>query len=456
MLSLDLFSGMTKTKFFFSVAAAALLIAGGRGQQARAERNDAVRPDGPPAQSTAAFKLTFYEQPPAGYAQNSKFTKPADNTQEYNYTELPNAAQGTGLPGREKRCARFIHGMSYGRMDAAGGEVCAKGCEEIYRHDPGVGANLPLECEFMGRSVYDSPKQKPVSDTPAQIKAVRDRFFVQDGYHQIVRADLTENDKGWVVFLRIKGNRIARYNLSIPAEAGGCGTFPWIGIPNVDQKTVELRPGESTVTLEIAADELSDKLRKALSSLSVDLDSCKTAVFMARLTPELPAESPYIGWTWLPNNMSFTVPISRFIGKQLPAAGAGRTAKPVPQTRPCRGTDLEGIFEMVDMVPGTETLSFYNRAQAFRFGKNGRFLRGASNNSQLLVKMLSAAKTLQDSYTIDDQGYMLMRYSNGVTDRASCSAALQSDTDRKCELILSYFSADKSLRFKLFLRKAIR
>ena len=299
------------------MAAAAMLIAGGQRQQARAEDKGEPRTDAPPAQSTAAFKLTpFTEQPPPGYVSNSKFTKPANNTQQYNYAELPDAAKGTGLfSGGEKNCARFIHGMSYGEMDATNEGACRKGCEEIYKHDPGVGANLPLECKFKGDSVYKSPEAKPVAGTPAQIKVVRDSFFVQDGYHQIVRADLTENEKGWVVFLMIKGNRLARYHLSIPAEAGGCGTIPWIGVPNVDKKSVELRPGKSTITLEIDARELRDKFRKALASLSVDAGSCKTAVFMAYLKPDLPAESPYIGWTWLPNSMTFTIPISRFIRK---------------------------------------------------------------------------------------------------------------------------------------------
>ena len=290
-------------------------MAAGPVQQARAERNAAARPDVPPARSTAAFTLVLPEQPPAGYAPNSKFTKPADDTQDYNYAELPDAAPAAGLARKEKPCARFIRGLAYGGMDAASGEGCAKGCEEIYKHDPGVGGNLPLECKFKGRSVYVSPKQKP-ADTPAQIAAARAGLFAQDGYHQLVQADLTDNSKGWVVYLRIKGNRTARYNLSIPAEVGGCGAFPWIGFPNVDAKAVELRPGVSTVTLELAADELSDKIRKALPSLAVDPGSCKTAVFMARLTPELPAESPYIGWTWLANSMSFTVPVNRFIGKR--------------------------------------------------------------------------------------------------------------------------------------------
>jgi hypothetical protein len=398
--------------------------------------------------------LVFSEQQPVGYVPNSKFTKPADNTQEYNYAELPDAAQGAGFPRKEKSCALFIHGMPYGGMDAAGGEACAKGCGEIYSHDPGVGANLPLECKFMGRSVYSSPKQKPAYNTPANIKAMRERFFVRDGYHQIIQADLTDSDKGWVVFLRIAGNRTARYNLNIPAEAGGCGTFPWVGLPNVEAKALELRPGESTITLEISADDISDKLQKALASLSVDPASCKTAVFRARLSPELPAESPYTGWTWLPNSISFTVPISSFIGKQPPAAGAGPTAGPVAQTRPCRVTDLVGIFKLVDMVPGTETLSYYNRAQAFRFGKDGHFLRGASNDPRLLVKRLSAAKTLRDTYTIDDKGDMIMSYSDGASDSASCSAVPQGNGS-KGGLMLSYYSADKSLRFKLILSKVI-
>jgi hypothetical protein len=305
---------MLNIKLFYRVAAVVLFVAAVPGLQARAERNGAVGPVVSPAVSSAAFQLTFSEQLPAGYAPNSKFTKPADNTQEYNYTDLPAAAQGAGLAGKEKSCARFIRGMEYGGIYAASGEGCSKGFEEIYKHDPGVGANLPLECKFKGRSVYISPKQKP-ADTPAQIAAVRDRLFVRDGYHQIMQADLTENDKGWVVFLRITGNRRARYNLSIPAEVGGCGDIPWIGFPNVEAKTVELRPGESTVTLEIPADELRGKMQKALASLSVDPGSCKTAVFRARLTPELQAESPYIGWTWLPNSMSFTVAVNRFVGK---------------------------------------------------------------------------------------------------------------------------------------------
>lgn len=433
------------------MAAVALFAAAGPGLQARAERNGAAGPGVPPAVSSAAFQLTFPEQAPPVYVPNSKFTKPADNTQAYNYADLPAAAQGAGLAGKEKSCVRFLRNMEYGGIDAASGEGCAKGCEEIFKHDPGVGANLPLECKFKGRSVYVSPKQKP-ADTPAQIAALRNRLFVRDGYHQIVQADLTENDKGWVVFLRITGNRRARYTLSIPAEVGGCGAIPWIGFPNVEAKAVELRPGESTVTLEIPADELRGKIQKALASLSVDPGSCKTAVFRARLTPELPAESPYVGWTWLSNSMSFTVAVNRFVGKQPPAAGPGQ-ATHAAQARPCRGTDLEGIFELVELVPGTETLSYYNRAQAFRFGKNGRFLRGASNHSRLLVETLAAAKNLTDTYTIDEQGNILMRYSNGVSDRAACSAAFQSGPDREGELILSYFSADKTLRFKLILKR---
>lgn len=305
---------MVKLKIFSLVTAAALLIAAGQGQQARAQRNKAIKAGVPPALSTAAFQLTFSEQPPPNYVPNSRFTKPADNTQEYNYADLPDAGQGAGPAQKEKDCAKFVRGTPYGKMDAASREGCAKGCEEIYKHDPGVGTNLPLECKFKGRSVYVSPKQRP-ADTPAQIAAARDRLFAQDGYHQIVQADLTENDKGWVVFLRITGNRRARYDLSIPAEVGGCGTFPWVGFPNVDAKTVELRPGTSTVTLEIPADELKGKIQKALASLSVDPGSCKTAVFMARLVPELPAESPNVGWTWLPVSMSFTVPVNRFTGK---------------------------------------------------------------------------------------------------------------------------------------------
>jgi hypothetical protein len=290
------------------MAAAALFVAAGPGLQARAERNGAAGPGVPPAVSSAAFQLTFSEQPPPVHAPNSKFTKPADNTQAYNYADLPDAA------GKGKSCARFIRSFSYGLMDATSAESCAKGCEEIYKHDPGVGANLPLECKFNGRSVYVSPKQKP-ADSPAQVAAVREQFFVRDGYHQIVRADLTENDKGWVVFLRITGNRRARYTLSIPAEVGGCARVAWIEYPNVPPKAVELRPGESTITLEMPAEALKDKIRKGLASKSVDPASCKTAAFIAHLTADLPAESPYVGWTWLANNMSFTVPVSRFTGK---------------------------------------------------------------------------------------------------------------------------------------------
>jgi len=304
---------MIKIKLFFRAAAAGLLLAAVTGQQAGAQRNTA-RPGVPPALSTAAFQLTYPERPPENYVPKSKFTKPADNTQEYNYAELPEAARGAGSAQRGKNCARFVRGTAYGAMNAASVEGCSKGCEEIFKHDPGVGANLPLECKFKGDPVYKSPKQRS-ADTPAQIAAVRDRLFVQDGYHQIVQADLTEDDKGWVVFLRITGNRTARYNLSIPAEVGGCGAFPWIGFPNVEPKAVELRPGQSTVILEMPAGELMDKIRKALVTLSVDPGSCRTAVFLARLTPELPAESPYIGWTWLANSMSFKVPVRRFTGK---------------------------------------------------------------------------------------------------------------------------------------------
>lgn len=304
---------MDKSKLLFLVSAAALCVAAA-GQRANAGEKGAVRPGVPPALSTAPFTLTFAEQPPVNYVPNSKFTKPASNTQEYNYADLPDAARAAGAAGKEKSCARFVRSFSYGAMDAASAESCAKGCEEIYKHDSGVGANLPLECKFKGRSVYVSPKQKP-ADTPAQIEAARAGLFTQDGYHQILQADLTENAKGWVVFLRIKGNRTARYNLSIPAELGGCAKGAWIEFPNVQPKAVELRPGESTITLEMPADALKDKILKALASKSVDPASCKTAAFIAQLTADLPAESPYIGWTWLASNMSFTVPVNRFVGK---------------------------------------------------------------------------------------------------------------------------------------------
>lgn len=298
------FLNMSRTNFFFYAAAAAALLAGGA--QLRAEQEGAGRP---------GFQLERapVEQPPGGYVPNSKFTRQADDKQHYNYTELPDASRGAGSSsGKGKDCARFVRGLPYGAMHAVSGEACGNGCEEVYRHDPGVWANLPLECKFRGGSVYRSPKEKPAGDAPAQVKTVRDRFFRQDGYHQILRADLTEKEDGWVVFLVIQGNRRARYRLDIQAEAGGCGAIPWIGFSAVDGKSVELRPGESTIALELAAADLREKIREGLASLSVEPDSCKTAVFLARLAPELPAESPYIGWTWLSNSMSFTVPICRF------------------------------------------------------------------------------------------------------------------------------------------------
>lgn len=304
---------MIKAKLLFRLAAA-LLIAAGAGQQALAERKGAPEAGVPPAGSTATFKLVFSEQPPVNPVPKQKFTKPADNTQEYNYAELPDVGRGAELSRKGKNCARFIRDFSYGAMDAANAESCAKGCEEIYKHNPGVGANLPLGCKFNGRPVYLSPEKKPV-DPPALVAAVRERFFVRDGYHQVFQADLTEDDKGWVVFLRIKGNRRALYQLSVSAEVGGCGGIPWIGLSSVPPKSVELRPGESTINLEMPADELKGKILKSLASRSVDPASCKDAAFLAKLTPELPAESPYVGWAWLVNTMPFKIPVSRLVDK---------------------------------------------------------------------------------------------------------------------------------------------
>lgn len=212
-------------------------------------------------------------------------------------------------------CYKQLHGVSAGQAEAENAEACRKGCENLYRNDTGVGANLPLECSYAGKSVYRSP-DSPAAPDPEWVKRTAEQFLA-DGYYQIATAALTPHAGGWTVALKLSGSRGGRYWLNIPIEVY-CGSLikkvAWINFYTL-RRPAQLAEGESALTAEISAGEVRGSFAKAMSAAAVDSRTCRGAVLKVGLEPELPWDSPYTGMLYRLNTPKINVPMDQIRGE---------------------------------------------------------------------------------------------------------------------------------------------